>query len=222
MAKLTLEQIKSKTTNGNNSFSLNCCDTLIEIKTKLTPIEEQIFIDTIANESFLNNEYSSIRRQCITECLFIKMFVVNDEDHGIDLPDKNDDLFEIYDIIKPMNLIAKAIDVNNILGTYIHNLNHEIDKNIEFKKQKIVALYAQSSANSEAIEAFKNCLEKATDLVETTNKFVEKNGTKLSKHLTAKRLDSWFEQIKTLFTNTILDKIDEDKSSENVIPFNKK
>lgn len=225
MPKLTLDKINEMVQYNKEPIVLSYRDFYIKVKPVLSPEEEYTFINEISEASFDKIEYSPTLRKCMTELIFIKAFVINDEDSGIDIPDQIDDLFETYNIVNKLDIVKKAINTDKSLKEYLEQLNSYIDAEIEFRKQKIVALLSQSSANAEAIETVDVFLNKLVDVVDNVNIFIEKNGKKLSKHLTAKKVDSYFGQLKELVTEKILDKVEDPNKKElakdNVVPFTK-
>lgn len=225
MPKLTLDKINEMPQYSKEPIVLSYRDFYIKVKPILSPEEEYTFINEIAEASFDKMEYSPTLRKCMTELIFIKAFVINDEDSGIDIPDQIDDLFETYNIVSKLDIVKKAINTDRSLKEYLEQLNNYIDAEIEFRKQKIVALLSQSSANAEAIETVDVFLNKLVDVVDNVNILIEKNGKKLSKHLTAKKIDSYFEQLKEIATEKVLDKVgnpsEKELAKDNIIPFAK-
>lgn len=191
MSKLTLSQINEMPIAPTSLIELKYTDFILKIKTRLTEAEERIFVETIADGVFDGLNYSPTLQNCLVEIMFAKLFVLNDDNNGIEIPDETDDLYAIYDIIKHLDLVHKSLeDDSNSFDDYFCSLLSKVNAAIDFKKQKLCAFLSQSSPTTEAIENTNEMLLRVSKLITVMTNFTEKNSKKISKFITADKLQN--------------------------------
>lgn len=215
MSKIKLSQIDKIPLSPTPCIELNYGDFRLKVKTRLEDYEEKVFIETITEQAFTDLDYSPTLRQIITDLMFAKLFVVTDEENGIDIPNEIEDLYSAFDVIKKLDLLNKVIINSDEFGNYYNYLQSLIDEQIAFKKHKICACLSQSSANTEAIENVNDLLNGFMRLLSTAEEFLSLNSKKLSRILTPKKIESFMKILQEKGIQTISDKLDKGNEVAN-------
>jgi hypothetical protein len=98
-----------------------------------------------------------------------------------------------YDIIE-QNDILNSYDTkaNNLL---LGEMERCVDDRVDFETKKIIAHHGKDMATSAAIETFSSAMYRLNDLLNTAITQLEKNGTKLFRNLTPKKMSKWANDI---------------------------
>lgn len=214
MSKITLAQVEQLPIMTTSLIELDYGDFTLKIKSKLSDFEEELFIDTITKQSFSGLDYSPMMRKAITQIMFAKLFVVSDGENGLDIPDKIDDLYATFDVVKKLDLINRSTEMDEKFESYYNSLVRLTNTQIEYNKQLNIAYITQSSANTEAIENVNEVLNKFIGLLDITNEFLSANSKKITKIITPKKIEQFVKSFQEKGMQALYDKL-EKPASEN-------
>jgi len=208
MTKVTLEQIYSLPCSNSEPIILKYDNFDIEVKRNITIDEKEMYINAVVNNSFSGRDFLPIAYEQTKMIIFVKLFT------NINIPDKIEDLDTLYNALRVLDIKNKLyFDGLETFGF----LDKCIEEQIKFKKQQICAYIAQYSENTEIIEKTGDMIEAITKLGDKLATFIEKNGNKIGKVLTNKKIKSYTDSFQN-YLNKLesygLDKIAE-KVSEN-------
>jgi|GEM_PF-3553335 len=206
MSKITLEQINKYLTDVEygNSFDIKYGkDFSVNVKSVLTEAEKRLFINRVVENSYVENiGFSPIDSKIAFVVTFAQLFT------DLPIPVKKDspdmvDIDKLCLLVNGLNLIENAkqitpmhFDKNQVFCDTISELEMCIKQEIDFKNQKLIALYASSSATDEAIESFSAVMHKGLELIEVGIEQLDKNGNRLFKSLTPKKINQWLDGLK--------------------------
>lgn len=215
MSKISLSQLSQIKQNKDEYIELDYDIFKLKLKTRLTNSEEELFVNIVCEKSFDGAEYSPILRRTVTEVLFAKFFIVSDEDNGLNILDTIDDLYEVFDSIKKLDLLNRLNQriENKDFTNYYNYLELMIEEKINYEMKKMCSILSQSSANTEAIENVNELLNKFMKLLETVNEFVSVNGKKFNKVLTPKKIEDLIKTIQDKGIKILSDKLETNEVS---------
>lgn len=212
MPNITLEKIDNLLTEieygelitipyDNYDFSVN-------VKTVLTELEKKTFVERVVSNSYVNNiEYSSIDNRNAFIATFAQIFT------DLPIPTKQGetdvvDIDKLCAIVNGLDLITNAKLISKIFCDTLNELEMCIKQEIAFKNAKLIALYAQSTATSEAIESVSYLVNKALDGVNKACdildnvKDLSKDG-KFLKVIPKKKLDQIFDRVQKIVDSVV-------------------
>lgn len=221
---ITLEQIeKALEDNKQNHFitkHYKNIDLGVDIKAKIAgfTIEEQkTFVDTVFGCSYLGSiTPSSIDTDVAFVIIYMKMFTdipipmadipvstTKDEDGDTDKVEMQ----SVIDTEKAYS-IARILDINSIIedNPEVVKLRKYVDDKIEYHNRQLIAYAGLSTATDEAIENFSDAMIKIAELADVGMSQLEKNGNKLFKNLTKKKIDSVIDTIQNAAIKNLVDK----------------
>lgn len=146
-------------------ITIPIADFAVNIKTTLTEVEKKVFIKRVVDNSYTNGiEYSSIDNRTTFQATLAQILtdlVIPTKEDNPEIVD-TDKLLSMLDGLKLVEL-AKANSPS--FSALLNELEMCIKEEIDFKNQKLVAMYAASSASNDAIESVSYLANGALDAV---------------------------------------------------------
>lgn len=215
MSNLTLEQIEEyiEQVKPLTKTEISCGNSKLNIRTNLSINETQEFINSVVDAVFadqINPSYLNL------DVAFITYFLDRFTDFPIPTITVEDkfmiDSEKTYSIAVALNL------VNNIMMLPIAvQLKEYIDKQIEFKNKKLIAYAGIANANEDAINTFSEVMYKGIDLLNMAISQLEKNGNKLFKVLTTKKINGFINGLQKTIVDSL--KLNENSNDNKVVSF---
>lgn len=186
--KITIQDTKEK--DSIAFYNVTFDDKKLKIKKNITVEEMQYFIDTVVESTFSSGTFSLILKDITRSLMIAKIFVYNDDNEGLEIPDNSDDSMILYhwmDAVNFENVIKNDIAINSILN----KIDRAINEQIEFKKQQICHMLSYDTETTEAIKNFSSLINRCSSVLNTIEKAVNKNASKITKYLTPKKMDAF-------------------------------
>ncbi len=161
------------------------------IKQDLTVDEKYTFIRRVVSESIVNiSEYSRLHRDIAFDVTFLDICT------DFEVPMIEEDGKLVIDTQQVVDIIAQSGEIiKNFNLKYMSDLRACVTDAIDFEKQKVLAIYSSSNATDDAINTVSALAYKLIELAEKAIVWVDKNGEKLTKILSKKRINELISSI---------------------------
>jgi len=209
---ITLTRIEEYIARNKESdtISLDYGDFEVNVKTGLTIDEKSQFIERVFENAYIGHIVPS---QLKTDVVFVITFMQFLTDIPIPtLAESTDEIVDnelAYNIMRSLNIIHRACMESRSIETLVDELQQYIKDRIEFQNARLIAYAGVSDANSTAIEAVSSVMYKIDDLLNAAIDLLQKNGNKIAKNLTSKKINKWVEELQTKVVDSLKD---EDKN----------